>query len=366
MKYASDSNGNLSGNHVDCSINGAIAMLNKQLKQIRVKKRRFEMKNPYVLIIGNEFYNDPKQVWRSLNGVICDVANMDYLWRDVYGYHNTKILFSPRKRNKSEFEQLCQRGDNTQCYYTEYFENNFKNGYYDLKNRQSFISFLDIVVEKINRNPEYDGLILHYSGHGIHKSIILGDATKDSIAEIEDKFNGYNCKQLLGKPKLMIFDCCVGSKYAQMIKGEGDEDEEKEKEKILNFNNRSVLNNKNCVNYMGNPVPKPRGCGMYGDSDIEGWHHPYEGFAFIFSNSRRYTINDGANGGYLTNAIYKILTEEAQWVSQAPTDHELISLRDLIVDIRNETANYAGKGSNKTSAQLVDFHETLPYHTYFG
>ena len=83
---------------------------------------------------------------------------------------------------------------------------------------------------------------------------------------------------------------------------------------------------------------------------------------YIATDNKKY-------GGCLTRAIYKVLSGEFK---NEYDYNEYISngkLRDLIMDIRDETKIFAENQikNNKClkNAQLVDFHETLERFVYF-
>ena len=325
---------------------------------------KYEMQNPLVLVIGNEFYNDATQTWQSLRGVVVDVTKMDFLWSGLYEY-NTNILFSPRERNKEEIDELYRRGIGSAKYDRNFFRHGISKKC--LSNFREFDLYLDNIVEKMS--SKYDGLILCYSGHGINGNIILANGDEYPIYSrkrskypaiytnigddkkytgIEDKF-GDNCGQLVGKPKIMIFDCCVGEEPAVMRRQESDHK--------INYSNRRVLIDHQRVNTLNIGYPRANPGREFARS-----FHSDSGFGFIFANSTKFTINDDPNGGHLTNSVCQVLMDQAQRIFESNGTHSGEPLRDLILHIRRETKNKAGSGC----PQLVVFSEALEYRLYFG
>ena len=289
--------------------------------------------NPLVILIVNGLYTHHE--WENLDGVEDDLNSMIQLWGGMFQYENIYVLSCLNHRND--------------------INNSF--GQYYLANGEYFGKYLDVMIELIkNENRGYDGLIFYYSGHGDidchdQRFIILSDGTRYAISDIADKFNGHNCVQLLGMPKLMIFDCCVGAEYAVMIRNSRND------RNGHSGSSRCHYDDVNCAIQHDNPHVSKQSfnnnniINMYDDA-----YHPYAGFAFVFSNYVGYTINETSNGGHLTNAIYTVFQ---QYRTRK-------SLRDLIVYIRSETAKNAGPGElNKSSAQLVDFHEASTQFVYF-
>lgn len=285
----------------------------------------FNVKNPKVVVIGIENYDVAYRRtngrWRSVRGVRADVRNKQKLWVDMYGYRGTQIVHS------SAHDDMASE---------------------HVKNAITFRKFLyGIVFELSKKSEEFDGLILDFSCHGINGCIILGDGTEFAISEIEDIFSGIACKEFVNKPKIMIFDCCVGEEFAEMIR--------------IPYVSRNGYNcNYNGIDGNG------RGAITRGRERYNFYHkvgtknkhivyesfHPYSNFVFIFSNHHRYTINDSVYGGCLSRALCKVLTH-------VKDKNIIITLRDLIVCVRRITELYAGEGNEakNLSAQLVDFHE---------
>ena len=325
------------------------------------------IRKPHIIIIGNENYDVAWRLntgWKNLNGVTSDVYLKLELWYKIYGYNNISVIFSPRDHTNNESEKRKKELCDIFNYPREFFDKNFK-GVEILNNSNNFQEKLQRIVDKIENNKDCDSLIIDYSGHGMNRCLILGNGKEYPISNIEDMFYGENCQQLIDKPKIMIFDCCCGVKYAQMIESRigingmrngntRGQDRNSYYGSNVNYNYSRVETN---LNFNESRL----------DISLDRLYHPYSGFAFLFSNHSKYTINDDSNGGHLTRAIFKVLANLQRKDMGNCNVNCNNSLRNMVVDIRKQAIKNAGKGDEKTqkSAQLVIFQEALQYFVYF-
>ena len=59
----------------------------------------------------------------------------------------------------------------------------------------------------------HPSIVLVFMSHGNEKGIYGNDWEVVCVEEIKEMFNGKNCPQLVGKPKIMIFQACRGGNY---------------------------------------------------------------------------------------------------------------------------------------------------------
>ena len=265
--------------------------------------------NPYVIITGIENYlaAKPSGFWLNLPGVGVDVKNMIHLWKDIYKYQNTSVLFKNAKNSKNETR---------------------------MDSSQSFSDFLVDIRAQINVNKCNDGLIFYYSGHGVKDGIILANGEKYKISNIIKIFNGEHCIFLRNKPKIMIFDCCRGEGISETYEIKSDESSVIKKGPVTISSDHEWVDSK---------------------------YHVNTGLATIFSNFEDFSISDSpTHGGCLTRSIVTVFKNPSSIVDY--------SLRELILGIRRQTKINSGFGNKKfnVSNLLVDFHETLEYKVYFS
>eukprot|EP00479_Gromia_sphaerica_P007383 TRINITY_DN2434_c0_g1_i1.p1 TRINITY_DN2434_c0_g1~~TRINITY_DN2434_c0_g1_i1.p1 ORF type:complete len:189 (-),score=38.23 TRINITY_DN2434_c0_g1_i1:93-659(-) len=91
-------------------------------------------------------------------------------------------------------------------------------------------SFKDLTADEILKkvrdmsrmdHSSYDSFILYFSGHG-DPNIIYGAGGGDDtlkIKEIVRHFEEEDCKTLIEKPKIFLWDCCRGQGSKQLSKG---------------------------------------------------------------------------------------------------------------------------------------------------
>ncbi|XP_053477938.1 caspase-6-like [Ictalurus furcatus] len=85
-------------------------------------------------------------------------------------------------------------------------------------------------------HADADCFVCIFLTHGKEGQIYAYD-DKTKIKEITDSFRGDQCKSLVGKPKIFIFQACAGDKYEDAVTGmmAGDSDDEEEVEEAANI-----------------------------------------------------------------------------------------------------------------------------------
>ncbi|MCJ8730273.1 hypothetical protein PDJAM_G00182360 [Pangasius djambal] len=85
-------------------------------------------------------------------------------------------------------------------------------------------------------HTDADCFVCIFMTHGEERTINAYD-DKIKIKEITDLFRGDQCKSLVGKPKIFIFQACAGNKYEDAVTGmmAGDSDDEEEVEEAANI-----------------------------------------------------------------------------------------------------------------------------------
>ncbi|XP_060782428.1 caspase-6-like [Neoarius graeffei] len=85
-------------------------------------------------------------------------------------------------------------------------------------------------------HADADCFVCIFLTHGKEKKISVFDDDID-IKDITDLFRGDQCKSLVGKPKIFIFQACAGKKYEHAVTGmmAGDSDDEEEVEEAANI-----------------------------------------------------------------------------------------------------------------------------------
>ncbi|KAF4090651.1 hypothetical protein AMELA_G00054600 [Ameiurus melas] len=85
-------------------------------------------------------------------------------------------------------------------------------------------------------HADVDCFVCIFLTHGEEGQINAFD-DKIKIKEITDLFRGDQCKSLVGKPKIFIFQACAGDKYEVAVTGmaAGDSDDEKEVAEAANL-----------------------------------------------------------------------------------------------------------------------------------
>ncbi|XP_053088863.1 caspase-6 [Pangasianodon hypophthalmus] len=85
-------------------------------------------------------------------------------------------------------------------------------------------------------HADADCFVCIFMTHGEERQIEAYD-DKIKIKEITDLFRGDQCKSLVGKPKIFIFQACAGKKYEAAVTGmmAGDSDDEEEEEEAANI-----------------------------------------------------------------------------------------------------------------------------------
>ncbi|KAM9477499.1 caspase-6-like [Clarias gariepinus] len=85
-------------------------------------------------------------------------------------------------------------------------------------------------------HADADCFVCVFLTHGETGEIYASD-DKINIKEVTDMFRGDQCKSLVGKPKIFIFQACAGNKYEEAVTGmmAGDSDDEDEVEKAANI-----------------------------------------------------------------------------------------------------------------------------------
>ena len=169
-----------------------------EIEQLLVKfaNKHQKIKNPYVLAIGIEKYNDTAKLrgYSSLRGVKHDVSKMIHLWNEIYGYDNIGIVFAPNVTSlhdcdtDSDTDTVGNNSNNCNVIekLDEYMgqEHTYSAGDEILCDRQKFSDNLIRIRGIINQNFKIDGLIFYYSGHGIDNKIILSNGHSFPIREI--------------------------------------------------------------------------------------------------------------------------------------------------------------------------------------
>ncbi|CAH1786849.1 unnamed protein product [Owenia fusiformis] len=84
-----------------------------------------------------------------------------------------------------------------------------------------------VLIEERNRSIHamYDSFVLVILSHGTVDAVYGVDKETVPYKEIYNFFNGENCKNLVGKPKIIIIQACQGSKKDDGAVADGDEDE---------------------------------------------------------------------------------------------------------------------------------------------
>ena len=234
-----------------------------------------------------------------------------------------------------------------------------------LGNGTKFKNYLkNKVVSRINLDEKgnIDGLIVCFSGHGIKDKMILSNGEEFEFRSLFDIFNGDNCGHLLDKPKLFFLDCCRGKDIAESKRIWNGSDSYNS----YNYGQRNLSQDSFNFSTGGSQISRHRGMMKHKRNDwIETKFHPSSGFATIYSNCDKYKSNDGSEGGCLMMSIHKVFKK--------PQLIEYYSLRELIVAIRRQTKIYAGGGkifayrgsaAVGSTAQCVDFHESLEHKVY--
>ncbi|KAF5884483.1 caspase-6-like isoform X2, partial [Clarias magur] len=85
-------------------------------------------------------------------------------------------------------------------------------------------------------HADADCFVCVFLTHGETREIYAFD-DKIKIKEVTDMFRGDQCKSLVGKPKIFIFQACAGDKYEEAVTGmlAGDSDDEDAVEKAANI-----------------------------------------------------------------------------------------------------------------------------------
>ena len=94
------------------------------------------------------------------------------------------------------------------------------------------IIFTDLEDEKIKsklnqilNNEEcnlHDSFVLYIHSHGKEEGFLTANNKVIKFHEIYDLFSNKNCKNLMGKPKLIFFDCCRGERYSPELRESTD------------------------------------------------------------------------------------------------------------------------------------------------
>ena len=66
-----------------------------------------------------------------------------------------------------------------------------------------------------DKNGDHDCLVFCILSHGYEKGIYCNDGQEMDFAEMREYFNGVNCPNLKGKPKLFYVQACQGSGQAE-------------------------------------------------------------------------------------------------------------------------------------------------------
>ncbi|XP_077986203.1 caspase-3-like [Glandiceps talaboti] len=103
----------------------------------------------------------------------------------------------------------------------------------DMK-KEEFQNYLATIRRKIQddldlENTEYSSLVVCVSSHGSEAGVRTMDKPIKTFISFDDiitQFNGENCKQMIGKPKVFLFQCCRGDASGKGVRDIADADPE--------------------------------------------------------------------------------------------------------------------------------------------
>ena len=129
------------------------------LRPFRLGPHKVTISNPYVIIIGVSKYANP-QKQADLPGVTVDVRRLGQLWGNTFHYH-THIIDSVDNTTRSRIMD-------------------------QLNDAQGWINF----SKHFEKDLQFDSLIIHIAGHGIHDALITYDDLRIRIKTLIELFSG--------------------------------------------------------------------------------------------------------------------------------------------------------------------------------
>ncbi|XP_056606097.1 caspase-8-like [Triplophysa dalaica] len=97
------------------------------------------------------------------------------------------------------------------------------------------------LLKDLGRTVNGDCFVCCILSHGSSDGVYGTDGNIVSVDEIRDPFNGSNCRNLAGKPKLFFIQACRGKKYQNVVQVQADDPEGDESELEVDADRMEVL-----------------------------------------------------------------------------------------------------------------------------
>ena len=311
------------------------------------KDKKYSIKHPLVIIFGiGDYDND---VMPSLIGVSQDYINCIATFLKL-GY----CIFYQNTQNSIEYiDRYNNNNTNSTKINLKQCKENVKLHWDEEEIGQFFTNAREYVLKN-----KHDSCIFLLSSHGESDGIIIDSTGEEiSLLSLFCRFDGTECQYLVDKPKMIFVDACRGrarSKPIAPIKLNINSGEKKEQEKEEKENEKDKVN---CITKSDNAIqsntndsviPQRKQATNTNDNnnDRDDWYHSQENFIHIYSNPEGYAAADGGTkGGYLIRSVKRVFSNLEVSLNQ--------TLNDIIVQIRAEAKEMAGKGALEC-VQVVD------------